>query len=545
MSSKWQVERLAAAILVIALLALPARALTTENMDVIWSIPGDSLAGFGCALASGDVNGDGIPDILVATDTFRPDSIQLPLRGMVYVFYGNHVGETIPDVVLRSPVWKGANTPFIACGDLNADGYADVAMGEDAADDGLGLCTVFLGGNPMDTIPDVLIHGRGVWWLNGYFGSDISIGDVNGDGHDDLVVGAYYTAPSPGHFGRGRVYVFYGGPGFDTIPDVMLQGGHDGYSEGFGVSVTAQGDFDHDGFHDLYIGAWQYGGGLAAPGRMYMYYGGNPMDTSYDMAMSGEGAAHFLGFERPGALNAQGSFDYAVEGNELWPRGAWNPGANCGKVYVHQGGRPMDSIPDVELFGRLDTANLGYSAQSAGDVTGDGNDDLLAGAPYLPPSGSGAAYLWETGNHFDTVPDAWMMGEVHRRVGMRVCTAGDLDGDGRDEFIISSYTDIPPARVWVCKYTGSGVDETPSAERRAPNCGPTVVGGVLMLGAVSSRQNAVYMAELLDVGGRKVMGLMPGANDVRALAPGVYFVRSGPSAVSRQPSAVTKVVIAR
>ncbi len=49
----------------------------------------------------------------------------------------------------------------------------------------------------------------------------------------------------------------------------------------------------------------------------------------------------------------------------------------------------------------------------------------------------------------------------------------------------------------------------------------------------------------MDISGRKVMDLKAGANDVRGLAPGVYFVRSEPSAVGRQPSAVTKVVVTR
>jgi len=384
---------------------------------------------------------------------------------MAEIYYGNHVGDSAPDLVLRSPTWKGSNTPRLACGDLNGDGCADIMMGEDMADSGYGACTVWMGGSLMDTIPDYFIRSRSVWWLNGGFGRDISTGDVNGDGCNDLVVGAYYSAQRPGEFGTGRVYVFYGGPGLDTIPDVTLEGGHDGQTEGLGIGVSAEGDFDHDGFRDLYVGAWQYGSDDR--GRVYVYYGGNPMDTSYDIAMSGEGVAHFFGFEKPGALDAQGTFDYAVEGNELWPHGAYNPGANCGKVYIHQGGRPMDSIPDVSLIGRMDSANLGYTAQSAGDATGDGNDDLVAGAPYLPPCATGGAYLWETGTHFDTVPDAWMTGEPNRKVGMRVRTAGDIDGDGRSEFIISSYTDIPPARVWVCKYTGSGVQEGQTLRTRS------------------------------------------------------------------------------
>jgi hypothetical protein len=90
------------------------------------------------------------------------------------------------------------------------------------------------------------------------------------------------------------------------------------------------------------------------------------------------------------------------------------------------------------------------------------------------------------------------------------------------------YPDVPP-----------GVAETPNAEVRAAKSGPTVVGGVLVLGAVGGRQNAEYRAGLLDISGRKVMNLKPGANDVRALAPGVYFVREAQA----QAQAIRKVVL--
>jgi len=528
----------------VALLAGQGWAQLTENLEIIWTIPRDtSLLIFGADLASGDFNGDGVPDIAVACDTYDVNQGFTPMGGRVYIYYGNHIGATTPDLVLRSPVWVGSNTPNLACGDLNGDGYDDIAMGEDMADDAYGVCTIWLGGNPMDTAPAFVIRGRSIWWLNNAFGRNVSLGDANGDGYGDLVVGAYFTAESPGCQGTGRVYLFHGGPNLDTIPDLVLKGGHEGDYEGFGIGVSATGDFDHDGFHDLYVGAWDYG--PDGRGRMYVYYGGNPMDTSYDMAMSGEGPAQSLGWMKPGFLCTRGDFDYGVEGNPLWPYGFFSPN-NCGKVYVHQGGRPMDSIPDVCLIGQRDSAGLGLSAQSAGDATGDEDDDLVAGAPALPPYHTGAAYLWQTGSHFDTTPDAWLMGQVpNTKVGFVVSTAGDLDGDGRDEFMVSNYPpqgDMPK-NVWVCKYTGCGVDEAPSAERRAPNCGPTVVGGVLMLGAAGSRQNAVYRAELLDVGGRKVMSLRAGANDVSVLAPGVYFVREAQA--QAQAQAIRKVVVTR
>ena len=513
MRGKKHVRQLALILVFAALLAVPAYALTTENIDVIWTIPGDTaLQAFGSSLASGDVNGDGVPDIVVASDMYCEESLPRTLRGMAEIYYGNHVGDSAPDLVLRSPTWKGSNTPNLACGDLNGDGYADVAMGEDMADSGYGMCTIWLGGNPMDTVPACVIRSRNVWWLNGGFGRDISTGDVDGDGCDDLVVGAYYSAQRPGEFGTGRVYVFYGGPGLDTIPDVTLQGGHDGETEGFGIGVSAEGDFDHDGYHDIIVGAWQYGG-FGGKGRVYVYYGGNPMDTSYDMAMSGDRDAQCLGVDKPGALNTQGSFDYAVLGHELWPHGIFSPSANCGKVYVWQGGRPMDSVPDMELVGRVDTAELGYSAQSAGDASGDGTDDLIGGAPYSwPPSATGAAYLWETGSHFDTVPDAWMMGDaVQQVVGERVCTAGDIDGDGRSEFLVSDYTSNPRQYVWVCKYTGSGIEE--EKPRRLTSLrldvAPNPARGALSVRYEVTSPSRVSVG-LYDVGGRLVRSLCEG-----------------------------------
>jgi hypothetical protein len=102
-------------------------------------------------------------------------------------------------------------------------------------------------------------------------------------------------------------------------------------------------------------------------------------------------------------------------------------------------------------------------------------------------------------------------------------------------------------RIWGCMdpTPGGGIEETPSAELRMTSRGATIVRGVLVLGAVGSRQNTEYWAQLLDISGRKVLDLKSGANDVRALAPGVYFVRQEPQAASHKPQVVRKVVITR
>jgi len=119
----------------------------------------------------------------------------------------------------------------------------------------------------------------------------------------------------------------------------------------------------------------------------------------------------------------------------------------------------------------------------------------------------------------------------------RNCAA--LSGDYA--YVCNSYSFV------VLQFYGGGVEETPSVEVRTLSVGQTVVRGVLVLGAADSRQHSAYRAELLDISGRKVMGLQPGANDVNRLSPGVYFVRQQSTFSSQHSgaSSVFKVVVAR
>jgi len=73
----------------------------------------------------------------------------------------------------------------------------------------------------------------------------------------------------------------------------------------------------------------------------------------------------------------------------------------------------------------------------------------------------------------------------------------------------------------------------------------TVVRGVLLLPVAVGGERLVASALLLDISGRKVLTLRPGANDVRALAPGVYFVKEEAPAPDFRPQPITKIVIAR
>jgi hypothetical protein len=123
-------------------------------------------------------------------------------------------------------------------------------------------------------------------------------------------------------------------------------------------------------------------------------------------------------------------------------------------------------------------------------------------------------------------------------------------------YIVWSHGPSNMGEIWLSTNNPAGIAEgTSNAELRTPNSSPTVVRGVLVLGgngdSPSEREDARYSphfpvasrAALLDIGGRQVMDLKPGANDVRALAPGLYFVREGQA--QAQAQAVRKVVVTR
>jgi hypothetical protein len=99
-------------------------------------------------------------------------------------------------------------------------------------------------------------------------------------------------------------------------------------------------------------------------------------------------------------------------------------------------------------------------------------------------------------------------------------------------------------RIWGKMNPVPGIEETMNDERGTLNLGPTIVRGVLFL-SDDRRPGTGDRAALLDISGRKVADLRPGANDVNRLAPGVYFVREVGAQAQAQTQAVQKVVVTR
>jgi hypothetical protein len=191
------------------------------------------------------------------------------------------------------------------------------------------------------------------------FGCSVaSIGDVNGDGYDDLIIGANYYPAESGH---GQAYLYFGGPGIDSVADLVIPAPAGPSIAWFGISVASAGDFNGDGYPDFIVGA-RYSG---LQGKAYIYYGGPSLDATPDVTLIGEstGSSTWFGASvaSVGDVNGDGFDDVIV--------GAPQYGSQTGRAYVFGGAAP-DAVPDRVFTGVAANDQLGYVVGSAGDING-------------------------------------------------------------------------------------------------------------------------------------------------------------------------------
>jgi len=484
----------------------------TYNLEILfqrtnWE-PDTIVYSYGYSMSTvGDLNQDGFDDFIYLVYYFNVGD-----KGFIY--FGGPTMDTIPDIILRG---EEGELGCVCSGDLDGDGINDIIIGQPSGGNGYGVAQIYFGSATMDSLPDIILRGEN---HASEFGISVACGDVNGDSADDLIVGAYAY---PGMSIHGRVYVYYGGALLDTLPDVII----DGYNnESKGITVGSGGDVNDDGYEDIVIGAFNNSEAGIWAGKVYVFHGGNPMDTIPDCWMHGEGGGQSLGWFGGDILKVENTYDIVVTSTPFCGGGSYGRG----KVYVLNGGDSMDSLPDIWMIGENDSSSLGMWCCSAGDVDGDGNDDLLAGAP-CDYAFFGCGYVWLGGISMDREPDAYLKGEFFwQSVGWKTASAGDVDGDSQDEIMFSNYAGVDPS-VWVCKYTGPGIGEYDNTIQNSDvQIHPNPFSSVLKISLHNSMKTKNIFIRIYDVAGREVM-----YNEIeyectsivintKALSRGVYFI---------------------
>ncbi len=395
------------------------------------TLAGTATSGFlGISVASaGDVNGDGVDDVIVGS------SGENSRYGAARIYFGGASMDAVADVTILGTVFGDMGRCVARAGDLNADGYDDVLVGSPNESGSLGAVRIYYGGASMDTNADATFIGTDT---AGSFGrSSAAAGDVNGDGYDDLIIGAFGEGS-----GLGAARIYFGSTSMDSTADITITGGAvAGY---LGRSVAYAGDVNGDGFDDIVVGSYLESSGL---GAARVYYGSTSMDNSADVVISGTAVGGRMGYSvaRAGDVNADGYSDLVI--------GAYqeNSGKGAARIYYGAAGT-MDSTPDIVIQGTDSNGQMGESVAYAGDTNGDGIDDVVVGS-FNEASGKGAARVYVGGPTIDNVADVTILGTdaTPGYLGYSVAYAGDVNTDGLADIVVGAYNEssgLGTARIY-------------------------------------------------------------------------------------------------
>ncbi len=390
----------------------------------------------------GDLNGDGYGDLVIGA--YQADGGGSESGG-AYVVYGPVSGAfALVDAeaeLVGEAAGDDAGTSVASAGDVDGDGIGDLVVGAPDAGASDAGAAYLVYGSVSGTLDLGAAEGTFTGTArNEAVGSAVAGGwDLDGDALPDLLVGA--PAASTGGSGSGSAYVVSGLiTGSRSTAGASLVGEDPGDYAGSAVAVAE--DVNGDGAADALVVAYGDDSGGTSSGSAYVLFG--PLSGTIDLSTAdaklvGEAANDTVSsIDAPGDLDGDGLGDVLV--------GAYGGGPG-GRAYVVSAPSGTVDLSDAGATLSADTAsiNAGYDVAGAGDVDGDGFRDVLVGANLAddPASDAGAAWLV-----LGPLAGSYTLGEdgptflgaaATDYLGATVSTAGDVDGDGLDDFLLGAW----------------------------------------------------------------------------------------------------------
>ncbi len=385
-----------------------------------------SGAQLGRSVASGDVNGDGFADLASGAPMYDPTTA-LASAGRVSLYFGTAGGfDTTADAHIDGAIANAQTGYSVAIGDLNGDGFGDLIVGAPILGNGQtaeGRVSVYLGGAGIfDTTSDLDIESNSA---NARFGWQVAYaGDINGDGFGDFVAGAPFH-DVPGTPSAGRAFLYLGGSTLDGNADLTISASNNGNQ--LGAAVAGLGDINGDGYSDWALGEPEHDGNGNNAGRMIVYFGSATPDGAGDLVILGNAASHRLGSQIGvvGDVNGDGYPDFTVTSAP--------PPSFSGEIHLFLGGATPSATAHVVLT-ETTAPGLGVWATGA-DLTGDGYSDVAVSTS--GQGGSVMVYLGGPGNFNVNADWFFSVPQTSPAFGTSIATT-DVNGDGYTDLVIGA-----------------------------------------------------------------------------------------------------------